>query len=134
MPYLSFKVLDKAGPLVEMIFVQNVRNREDVNRVVREAEQFVEENFAGQKVYFLNCYDNLQIPLHLVEDLKKEFLRFNAQYAHANVRYGGSVSSKAFWISTAVKEGLPSNFYASREEALDALRGLIREGRCREGV
>lgn len=134
MQYLTMQIVDNRGPIVEVKFVRNIETEADVKALVEEASEWVKATFGPTgKAYFLNCYDNLSIPLKLVDALKNGFFTFNKNHSKSDVRYGGGVSTKAFWISTAIKEGVSSNFYNTREEGLEVLRTLAAQEARRGG-
>ena len=125
--FLSFRILDPQTPLVEVHFNEGPEDEQDAASVVSEAEEFMRTAFPGGRAYFLNCYDNVRIPRRMIEALKRAFLSFNAKYSLGDVRYGGTLSSKAFWISTAVQEKTTSRVFSTREEAMDALQRMMDE-------
>lgn len=129
MEYLNFTVVDARIPIVEVSFNQSPNTPETANRMAQEAGEFMEKTFPGQKGYFLNCYDQVKISRDLIDTLKKAFLAFNAKYSHGDVRYGGTLSSKAFWISTAVQEKIPSRVFQNRAKALAALEAMAKPRR-----
>ncbi len=125
MDLVTMRVVDWAGPIVEILFQRPLAVAADVAELLRETRSFMEDVLvaAGQpKAYFVTCYDHFAVPRELAHALQEAFLEFNRQYSKGDVRYGGSLVAKTLVISTAIRSESSSEIYATRDEALASLR------------
>jgi hypothetical protein len=130
MNFLTMKVIDRNGPIVEIGFVRRIESPQDVDRLLAEAESFMEAEVRpfSERTYFVTCYDRLSVAAELVRELRDRFSGFNKKYSKANVRYGGSTFAKTFVIATSIKDRDNVALYPDRDSAVAAIRKLIVGG------
>ncbi len=77
-----------------------------------------------KRVYFVVDISNLAINARLVEAYSRNLKHVLATMAITIVRYGGSPLQRATTRLAAMKIHVPSQIYASREDAIEVVRGL----------
>ena len=126
---LTLRVVDRDGPIVEVLFHRAIATADDVREVLHSARTFMEEHLVpagAAKAYFVTCYDRFSVSRDVARPLQDAFLEFNREYSKGDARYGGTVVAQTLVISTAIRSEKPSEICATREEALEHLRARIR--------
>jgi hypothetical protein len=128
MDFLTMRVVDWDGPIVEIVFNRRIASEPDVEIVLREAIDFMRKYVVAKakKAYFVTCYDNLDVSRELLTQLQERFVEFNATFSLGDVRYGGTELAQMFVITTSIRSATRSNIFPGREQALAALRDRIR--------
>ena len=75
------------------------------------------------RVYLIVCYDNFSYNYKEQKAYTMAGARAS-EFALAVVRYGGSLSQRTAARTRAIELNVPSNLYASLDEALDVVRRL----------
>jgi len=130
MSFLTMKVIDRNGPIVEIDFHRKIESPEDMDVLLAEAESFMEAVVRpfSERTYFVTCYDRLSVAVELIPKLRDRFSGFNKKYSKANVRYGGSTFAKTFVIATSIKDKDDVALYPDRERAIAAIREVVNGG------
>lgn len=130
MNFLTMKVIDRNGPIVEIDFNRRIESPEDIDVLLAEAESFMESVVRpiSERTYFVTCYNRLSVAADLILELRDRFSGFNNKYSKANVRYGGSTFARTFVIATSIKGKEDVALYPDRESAVAAIRELIAGG------
>ncbi len=126
--FLSLEVVDWAGPIVEIRFCGAIESNSDVSAAVREASLFMRTKVLPRSntAFFITCYDGLSITRETLNELREQFIGFNARFSAGDVRYGGGHVARTFVVSASIQSASRSNHFESRNEALAAVRRQIR--------
>ena len=128
-PLLTLRVVDREGPIVEILFLRPIASITDVSELARAARTFMERHVVSTgaaKAYFVTCYDHFSVSREVAQPLQDAFLEFNRAYSKGDARYGGTLVAQTLVISTSIRDERPSEICATREEALARLRTRIR--------
>lgn len=80
----------------------------------------------GEKVYIIVDYQNLTSNIDLVDFYASQVKRLLDEGVKAIVRFNGNMLQRMTSRMTAIKLRTPSNTFASREEAIQAVREMQR--------
>ena len=121
-PALSF---DRAERIM-FVCLAGLRLETDqqVDQMFDAIEQFWTHECGGQKVFAVIDYTNFSFALSLTESYARQVKYAVVTYTIATVRYTTDVSTRANLRAVAVKSHLPSNLYATREDAISVVREL----------
>jgi len=120
-------------PEEEIFFLDNFANttfvdQHQVDRAFGDALRFWRTHAGGKKVYVVVDYTGVVIDPKIVEYFGKKRAESVSGFTLVAVRYGGDLTTRAALRAMAVKTHIPSNLYASRQDAIAIVRG-IRNGR-----
>jgi hypothetical protein len=125
---VTLEVVEREGPIVEIVFHRPIASPEDVDELLREASDFMVRQVlpsGARKAYFLTCYDGFAVAKDLARSLQDAFLRFNEQYSLGDARYGGAVVAQSLVIATAIRSESASELYSTRKGALRSLKARM---------
>jgi hypothetical protein len=103
---------------------------EEIASYFDDCIRFWRERCGGERVYIVVDYENLTSNLKEIDAYAAQVKRVLNECAIAIVRYSGSMLQRTASRMTAIQLHIPSNAYASREEAVSVVRGL-RQGTIR---
>jgi hypothetical protein len=86
----------------------------------------------GERVYFVVSYEDFSAHLSVSEAYAARVAALRAECALNIVRYGGDVPQRTTARRLAIMMHVPSRLYATREEAIQVVRGL-RNGSIKTG-
>ncbi len=129
MSLVTMQVVDWEGPIVEILFHKPIAEARDVDELLRQARSFMDQHVAraGQRAYFLTCYDGFSVTREQAGRVQEAFIEFNGTYSRGDVRYGGSLLAKTLVITTAIRSKSASELHVTRDEALEVLRARVSE-------
>jgi len=118
----------------DLLFVNNLAhtrfdNAKAIDRAFAEIEQYW-ENHCKRRVYCIVDYTNLVIEPNLLSYWSEKRTAAVRKYTYTTVRYGADLGTRVALRAMAIKTHVPSNLYATKEEAIAVVRG-IRQGTIR---
>jgi hypothetical protein len=102
----------------------DLATRADIVGYFDRARAFWVQNCKPRKVYALVDYANLTMNLDELDAYADQVKRMLRECAITIVRYDGTMVQRMAGRMTAIRLHVPSNTYATREEALHVIRGL----------
>jgi hypothetical protein len=119
-------------PGEEILFVNSLANTKFdskiiIDKVFEDIESYWKRH-CNKKIYVVIDYTNVTIDLRWADYFSNWRTRVVRNCSHTAVRYGADLSTRAAMRAMAVKTHVPSNLYATREEAIAVVRG-IRQGK-----
>jgi hypothetical protein len=122
----------------EIFFLDNFANttfvdEHQVDRAFGDALRFWRTHASGRRVYIVVDYTGVVIDPKVVDYFARKRAESVSQFTLGAVRYGGDLATRTALRAMAVKTHIPSNLYATREDAIAIVRGL-RSGRIEVGA
>jgi hypothetical protein len=117
---------DRDENIVYMSFPVPVelRTREDIAAHFQSIIDFWRVSTVGQRCYFVVDIDNVTINAGEIDFYAQETKRAHDICAIASVRYGGNHLQRTVTRLAGMKLQQPSNIYATRGQAIAALRAM----------
>ncbi len=114
-----------------ILFVSHPRpvvltTREQMQAYFDQGLRYFRQHCDGRKVYVVVDYDNLTTNLDELDFYASQVRRIIDECAITVVRFKGSMLQRMAGRMIAMELHVPSNTYASLEEALEVVRGLRR--------
>jgi hypothetical protein len=102
----------------------SLQTREDIAAYFEANRRFWRSHCGGQKAYFVVDFDGQSTSVEQQDYYVQSVKAAVDECAITVVRYGGDMLQRLTARMAAIKMHLPSNIYASREEAVAVVRAL----------